>query len=62
VQDIVRFGNELYPTQYFLEAGNPDRDSSQRFEWLNSISSNQAKKQDISISLRNEAGNEVLVT
>lgn len=35
---------------------------SQLYDWINSISLNQVEKKDISISLTNEAGSELLVT
>ncbi|MGI4857604.1 MAG: phage tail protein [Janthinobacterium lividum] len=35
---------------------------SQLYQWINGISLNQVDKKDISISLTNEAGNELLVT
>lgn len=36
--------------------------NSQLYEWMNSISLNQVEKKDISISLTNETGKELLVT
>jgi phage tail-like protein len=35
---------------------------SQLYDWISSISLNQVEKKDISISLTNESGNELLVT
>ena len=53
---------ESTPLNIALKRGILTGHSSQLFDWLNSISSNQVEKKDISISLLNEAGNEVLVT
>jgi phage tail-like protein len=36
--------------------------NSQLYDWMNSISLNRVEKKDISISLTNEAGQELLVT
>ncbi|RQR52010.1 phage tail protein [Burkholderia sp. Bp9126] len=38
------------------------RGQRQLYDWLNSISMNQVDKKDVSISLTNEAGTELLVT
>ncbi|OQS37532.1 phage tail protein [Chromobacterium haemolyticum] len=52
---------QLAPVNISLKRGVV-KSKSQLYEWIKSISLNQVEKKDISISLTNESGSELLIT
>ncbi|MCF2134576.1 MULTISPECIES: phage tail protein [Mycetohabitans] len=58
---VCRMPGQRQPLTITLRRG-VFKGRSQLYDWINSISLNQVEKKDISISLTNDAGNELLVT
>lgn len=58
---VCRMPGQRQPLTITLRRG-VFKGRGQLYQWINSISLNQVEKKDISISLTNDAGNELLVT
>ncbi len=61
VGGIFYMPGQIMPVNVTLRRGLV-KGRGQLFEWISSVSLNQVEKKDISISLTNEAGSELLVT